>query len=335
VHPPGLGSVAPVTAATVSASAAGLATVTPSGTVLDTWYPAPRLGVPDGGRPGTTRIGALDLSGELGPDYGGLVRSDEARGVEIIAVRTVIPDLSAPPVDTHDVWLRLHLLSHRLITPNSANMTGAFGLLTNVAWTSAGPVEAATFNAHRLRAAVGHVTVFGVDKFPRMVDYVIPSGVRIADADRVRLGAHLAEGTTVMHEGFVNFNAGTLGPSMVEGRISQGVVVGADSDIGGGASIMGTLSGGGTEVISIGTGCLLGANAGIGISLGNDCIVEAGCYVTGGSRITLPDGSVVKARELSGRDGLLFRRNSVSGALEAVDRTGRAWGALNSELHAN
>jgi 2,3,4,5-tetrahydropyridine-2-carboxylate N-succinyltransferase len=324
-----------VTAATVSASAAGLATVTPSGTVLDTWYPAPRLGVPDGGRPGTTRIGALDLSGELGPDYGGLVRSDEARGVEIIAVRTVIPDLSAPPVDTHDVWLRLHLLSHRLITPNSANMTGAFGLLTNVAWTSAGPVEAATFNAHRLRAAVGHVTVFGVDKFPRMVDYVIPSGVRIADADRVRLGAHLAEGTTVMHEGFVNFNAGTLGPSMVEGRISQGVVVGADSDIGGGASIMGTLSGGGTEVISIGTGCLLGANAGIGISLGNDCIVEAGCYVTGGSRITLPDGSVVKARELSGRDGLLFRRNSVSGALEAVDRTGRAWGALNSELHAN
>ena len=263
------------------------------------------------------------------------MRSDEARGVEIIAVRTVIPDLSAPPTDTHDVWLRLHLLSHRLITPNSANMTGAFGLLTNVAWTSAGPVEAATFNAHRLRAAVGHVTVFGVDKFPRMVDYVIPSGVRIADADRVRLGAHLAEGTTVMHEGFVNFNAGTLGPSMVEGRISQGVVVGADSDIGGGASIMGTLSGGGTEVISIGTGCLLGANAGIGISLGNDCIVEAGCYVTGGSRITLPDGSVVKARELSGRDGLLFRRNSVSGALEAVDRTGRAWGALNSELHAN
>ena len=329
------GSVLPVTAATVSASAAGLATVTPSGTVLDTWYPAPRLGVPDGGKPGTTRIGALDLSGELGPDYGGLVRSDEARGVEIIAVRTVIPDLSAPPVDTHDVWLRLHLLSHRLITPNSANMTGAFGLLTNVAWTSAGPVEAATFNAHRLRAAVGHVTVFGVDKFPRMVDYVIPSGVRIADADRVRLGAHLAEGTTVMHEGFVNFNAGTLGPSMVEGRISQGVVVGADSDIGGGASIMGTLSGGGTEVISIGTGCLLGANAGIGISLGNDCIVEAGCYVTGGSRITLPDGSVVKARELSGRDGLLFRRNSVSGALEVVDRTGRAWGALNSELHAN
>jgi 2,3,4,5-tetrahydropyridine-2-carboxylate N-succinyltransferase len=324
-----------VTAAPVSASAAGLATVTPSGTVLDTWFPEPRLGAPESAKAGTTRLGALELSGELGPDYGGLVRIDEARGVEIIAVRTVIPDLSAPPVDTYDVWLRLHLLSHRLIRPNSANMTGVFGLLTNVAWTSAGPVEAASFNAHRLRAAVGHVTVYGVDKFPRMVDYVIPSGVRIADADRVRLGAHLAEGTTVMHEGFVNFNAGTLGTSMVEGRISQGVVVGADSDIGGGASIQGTLSGGGKEVVSIGTGCLLGANAGIGISLGNDCIVEAGCYVTAGSRVTLPDGSVVKARELSGRDGLLYRRNSVSGALEVVDRTGRAWGALNAELHAN
>lgn len=324
-----------MTAAPVSASAAGLATVTPSGTVLDTWYPEPRLGAPEGAASGTTRLGALELSGELGPDYGGLVRRDEARGVEVIAVRTVIADLSAPAVDTHDVWLRLHLLSHRLIRPNQANMDGVFGLLTNVAWTSAGPVEATGFNAHRLRAAVGHVTVFGVDKFPRMVDYVIPSGVRIADADRVRLGAHLAEGTTVMHEGFVNFNAGTLGPSMVEGRISQGVVVGADSDIGGGASIQGTLSGGGKEVISIGTGCLLGANAGIGISLGDDCIVEAGCYVTGGSLVTLPDGSVVKARELSGRDGLLYRRHSVSGALEAVGRKGRTWGALNAELHAN
>ncbi|MDQ1662548.1 MAG: 2,3,4,5-tetrahydropyridine-2,6-dicarboxylate N-succinyltransferase [Blastococcus sp.] len=238
----------------VSASAAGLATVTPSGTVLDTWYPEPRLGAAEGARPGTTRLGALELSGELGPDYGGLVRRDEARGVEIIAVRTVIPDLSAPPVDTHDVWLRLHLLSHRLVAPHGADLTGIFGLLTNVAWTSAGPVEAVGFNAHRLRAAVGNVTVFGVDKFPRMVDYVIPAGVRIADGDRVRLGAHLAEGTTVMHEGFVNFNAGTLGPSMVEGRISAGVVVGADSDIGGGASIMGTLSGGGSEVISIGSG---------------------------------------------------------------------------------
>ncbi|RBY85329.1 2,3,4,5-tetrahydropyridine-2,6-dicarboxylate N-succinyltransferase [Blastococcus sp. TF02A-26] len=317
-----------------SAVAAGLATLTRSGTVLDVWFPEPRLGAPDGAANGTEKLGALELSGELGPDYGGLVRTDDARGVEVVAVRTVIADLSAPPVDTYDVWLRLHLLSHRLIRPHGADLTGIFGLLTNVAWTSAGPVEAATFNAHRLRAAVGNVTVFGVDKFPKMTDYVIPSGVRIADADRVRLGAHLAEGTTVMHEGFVNFNAGTLGPSMVEGRISAGVVVGADSDIGGGASIMGTLSGGGKEVVSIGSGCLLGANAGVGISLGDGCVVEAGCYVTAGSVVSLPDGSRVKARELSGRSGLLFRRNSVSGALEALPRAGE-WGALNADLHKN
>ncbi len=317
-----------------SAVAAGLATVTRTGTVLDVWYPEPRLGAPAGAATGTAQLGALELSGELGPDYGGLVRTDDARGVEVVAVRTVIADLSVPAVDTHDVWLRLHLLSHRLIRPHGADMSGIFGLLTNVAWTSAGPVEAAGFNAHRLRAAVGNVTVFGVDKFPKMTDYVIPSGVRIADADRVRLGAHLAEGTTVMHEGFVNFNAGTLGPSMVEGRISAGVVVGADSDIGGGASIMGTLSGGGKEVVSIGSGCLLGANAGVGISLGDGCVVEAGCYVTAGSVVTLPDGSTVKARELSGRSGLLFRRNSVSGALEALPRSGE-WGALNADLHKN
>jgi 2,3,4,5-tetrahydropyridine-2-carboxylate N-succinyltransferase len=323
-----------VTTPPASASAVGLATLTTSGTVLDTWYPEPRLGAAEGSKPGTTRLGALELAGELGPDYGGLVRSDAARGVDVVAVRTVVPDLSAPPVDTYDVWLRLHLLSHRLIKPREANLDGIFGLLTNVAWTSAGPMEAPGFSVHRLRAAVGHVTVFGVDKFPRMVDYVVPSGVRIADADRVRLGAHLAEGTTVMHEGFVNYNAGTLGPSMVEGRISAGVVVGPDSDIGGGASIMGTLSGGGQEVVSIGSGCLLGANAGIGISLGDHCVVEAGCYVTAGSRVTLPDGSVVKARELSGRDGLLFRRNSVTGALEALPRTG-TWGELNAALHAN
>jgi 2,3,4,5-tetrahydropyridine-2,6-dicarboxylate N-succinyltransferase len=317
-----------------SAHAVGLATLTAAGTVLDTWYPRPALGAPDGAPAGTTRLGALELSGELGPDYGGLVRSDDARGVEIVAVRTVIPDLSAPPVDTHDVWLRLHLLSHRLVRPHGMDMSGVFGLLTNVAWTSAGPVEAAGFEPVRLRSAFGNVTVHGVDKFPRMVDYVVPTGVRIADGARVRLGAHLAEGTTVMHEGQVNYNAGTLGPSMVEGRISAGVVVGPDSDIGGGASIMGTLSGGGKEVVSIGSGCLLGANAGIGISLGDGCVVEAGCYVTAGSRVTLPDGSVVKARELSGRSGLLFRRNSVSGALEALPRQG-TWGALNADLHAN
>ena len=319
---------------TSGATAVGFATVTTAGTVLDTWYPTPRLGAPDGQPTGTRQIGILEAEGELGPDYGGLLRTDESRGVQVFPVRTVITDLAAPPVDAHDVYLRLHLLSHRLVRPHGMNVDGVFGLLTNVAWTSAGPVEAAGFSAVRMRAELGNVTVFSVDKFPRMVDYVVPAGVRIADADRVRLGAHLAEGTTVMHEGFVNFNAGTLGPSMVEGRISAGVVVGPDSDVGGGASIMGTLSGGGRQVISIGAGCLLGANAGIGISLGDRCVVEAGCYVTAGSRVTLPDGSVVKAAELSGRDGLLFRRNSVSGALEALPRDGD-WGALNAALHAN
>ncbi|MGY1830075.1 2,3,4,5-tetrahydropyridine-2,6-dicarboxylate N-succinyltransferase [Geodermatophilus sp. SYSU D01180] len=319
-----------------SAVAAGLATITASGTVLDTWYPSPALGGGDGPA-GTHQLGTLELGGELGHEFSGLVRTDDARGVEVVGVRTVVPDLDAPPADAHDVYLRLHLLSHRLVRPHGVNLDGVFGLLANVAWTSAGPVLATELTPARratLRAANGHVTVLSVDKFPRMVDYVVPSGVRVADADRVRLGAHLAEGTTVMHEGFVNYNAGTLGPSMVEGRISAGVVVGADSDIGGSASIMGTLSGGGREVVSIGTGCLLGANSGIGISLGDDCVVEAGCYVTAGSRITLPDGSVVKGRELSGRDGLLFRRNSVSGALEALPRSGQ-WGALNAALHAN
>ena len=215
-------------------------------------------------------------------------------------------------------------------------MDGAFALLANVVWTNAGPCAVDDFEETRarLQAAGQRVTVYGVDKFPRMVDYVVPPGVRIADGDRVRLGAHLADGTTVMHEGFVNFNAGTLGPSMVEGRISAGVVVGKDSDIGGGASIMGTLSGGGKEVISIGERCLLGANAGVGISLGDDCVVEAGCYVTAGTKVSLPDGRVVKALELSGSDHVLFRRNSVSGAIEAVPwKAGRI--ELNAVLHAN
>ncbi|CCH86596.1 Tetrahydrodipicolinate N-succinyltransferase [Modestobacter italicus] len=322
---------------TTGANGVGLATLTADGTVLDTWYPTPALSSADQGETGTQQIGVLELEGLLGPDYSGLVRSDEARGVQVIAVSTTIADLSAPPVDAYDVYLRLHLLSARLVRPRSIDLTGVFGLLANVAWTSAGPVLATELDAVRARtrvAAGGHLTVFGVDKFPRMVDYVVPAGVRIADADRVRLGAHLAEGTTVMHEGFVNYNAGTLGPSMVEGRISAGVVVDADSDIGGGASIMGTLSGGGKQVISIGKGCLLGANAGIGISLGDGCVVEAGCYVTAGSKVVLPDGSSVKAGELSGRDGLLFRRNSVSGALEALPRNGD-WGSLNAALHAN
>jgi 2,3,4,5-tetrahydropyridine-2-carboxylate N-succinyltransferase len=316
------------------AVAAGIATLTSSGTVLDTWYPSPALG--GDGPAGTHQLGTLELGSALGHEFSGLVRTDDTRGVEVVGVRTV-SDLDAPPVDAHDVYLRLHLLSHRLVRPREVDLDGIFGLLANVAWTTAGPVLATELTPARratLRALHGHVTVLSVDKFPRMVDYVLPSGVRVADADRVRLGAHLAEGTTVMHEGFVNYNAGTLGPSMVEGRISAGVVVGADSDIGGSASIMGTLSGGGTQVISIGSGCLLGANAGIGISLGDGCVVEAGCYVTAGSRVTLPDGSVVKARDLSGRDGLLFRRNSVTGALEALPRSGD-WGALNAALHAN
>ncbi len=302
------------------ASGTGLATVATDGTVLDTWYPAPALG-PD----------APDVTADLEP----LAGTDDARGVRTVVVRTAIASLADPPADASDAYLRLHLLSHRLVAPREVNLDGVFGVLANVVWTSQGPCPVPGFELTRARLrSRGPLAVYGVDKFPRMVDYVVPTGVRIADGDRVRLGAHLAEGTTVMHEGFVNYNAGTLGPSMVEGRISAGVVVGPDSDIGGGASIMGTLSGGGKEVVSIGSGCLLGANAGIGISLGDKCVVEAGCYVTAGSRITLPDGSVVKARELSGRDGLLFRRNSVTGALEALPRDGD-WGALNAELHKN
>lgn len=288
--------------------------------LLDVWYPSPALG-PD----------PVEVAGiERGTD------TDDIRGVRVVPVRTVIADLAAPPSDAADAYLRLHLISARLVAPRTINLDGIFGVLANVAWTSLGPVAIDRVDQARLRArAKGiHLTVYGVDKFPRMVDYVVPAGVRIADADRVRLGAHLAPGTTVMHEGFVNFNAGTLGASMVEGRISAGVVVDDGSDIGGGASIMGTLSGGGTHVISIGKGCLIGANAGVGISLGDGCVVEAGCYITAGSKVSLPDGEIAKARDLSGAHGLLFRRNSVTGALEAVARSG-SWGGLNAALHAN
>ncbi|MBB5779828.1 2,3,4,5-tetrahydropyridine-2,6-dicarboxylate N-succinyltransferase [Nonomuraea jabiensis] len=306
----------------------GLATIAADGTVLDTWFPAPELG--DAPATGTERLSAGE-AGELAE----LTGPDAARGVEVVAVRTGIAKLSEAPVDAHDVYLRLHLLSARLVRPHGVNLDGIFGLLANVAWTNFGPCPVPDFERTRLRLrARGAVTVYGVDKFPRMVDYVLPSGVRIADADRVRLGAHLASGTTVMHEGFVNFNAGTLGASMVEGRISAGVVVGDGSDVGGGASIMGTLSGGGKQVISIGERCLLGANAGIGISLGDDCVVEAGLYVTAGTKVTLPDGTVVKAAELSGSNGVLLRRNSQSGAVEAVPRTGGGI-ELNAALHAN
>ena len=257
------------------------------------------------------------------------------RGVRVMRASIVI-DTDAAPLSATDVYLRLHLLSHRLALPRTLNLDGAFGLLTNVAWTNLGPILPESIEKVRWdeRCSGRILTVHGVDKFPRMTDYVVPSGVRIADADRVRLGAHLASGTTVMHEGFCNFNAGTLGASMVEGRISAGVVVGNGSDIGGGASIMGTLSGGGKEVVSIGERCLLGANAGIGISLGDDCVVEAGLYVTGGTLVTLPDGEIVKGRTLSGASGLLFRRNSVSGAVEATQRSGN-WDGLNAALHKN
>ena len=303
---------------TQSAAGVGLATWWTGG-LLDVWYPQPGLGVEAQTVPG------LDAA----------ARPDDIRGVEVRTVRTVIEDLQAPPADVADAYLRLHLLSHRLVQPRTINLDGIFGILPNVAWTTRGPVALEQLGAARLRARTHgeHLVVLGVDRFPRMIDYVVPSGVRIADADRVRLGAHLAEGTVVMHEGFVNFNAGTLGTSMVEGRISAGVVVGDGSDIGGGASIMGTLSGGGQEVISVGRGCLIGANAGIGISLGDDCVVEAGTYVTGGARVTLPDGEVVKARDLSGVSGMLFRRNSTTGSLEALPRSG-TWGGLNSALHA-
>jgi 2,3,4,5-tetrahydropyridine-2-carboxylate N-succinyltransferase len=244
-------------------------------------------------------------------------------------------DLDSAPVDASDVYLRLHLLSHRLVQPHGLSLDGQFGLLANVVWTSRGPCAVEGFEATRLRLlADGAMAVYGVDKFPRMVDYVVPTGVRIADADRVRLGAHLESGTTVMHEGFVNFNAGTLGASMVEGRISAGVVVDDGSDVGGGASIMGTLSGGGSEVIRIGKRCLIGANAGTGISLGDDCVVEAGCYLTAGTKVTLEDGRVVKGRDLSGSSGLLFLRDSVSGAIIARARKGKTV-ELNAALHSN
>src|SRR3954469_2083890 len=303
----------------------GLATTSDEGVTLDTWYPDPQLGEP----PADATRHAVPAG------LAALEGSDPDRGVRTSVVRTVV-DLDARPAGVPDAYLRLHLLSHRLVAPHGVDLTGLFGVLVNVAWTNYGPCPVEGFERARLRllARGPRVEVFGVDKFPRMTDYVVPSGVRIADADRVRLGAHLAAGTTVMHEGFVNFNAGTLGHSMVEGRISAGVVVGDGSDIGGGASIQGTLSGGGTTVISIGERCLLGANSGLGIPLGDDCIVESGLYLTAGTLVKLPDGEIVKARELSGADNLLFRRHSQTGAVEAVPRTG-SWGGLNAALHAN
>jgi 2,3,4,5-tetrahydropyridine-2-carboxylate N-succinyltransferase len=307
-----------------TAWAYGLATTDADGRVLDTWYPEPALGdAPTSASPSHAMTALTGTHGTAGD-----------RGVRIEVVLTEI-DLDAEPKTVPDVYLRLHLLSHRLIQPHGCNLDGIFGVLPNVVWTNLGPCAVEGFEQTRLALRHKHnVIVFGVDKFPRMTDYVLPTGVRIADADRVRLGAHLAAGTTVMHEGFVNYNAGTLGASMVEGRISAGVVVDDGSDVGGGASIMGTLSGGGKEQIRVGKRCLIGANAGIGISLGDDCVVEAGTYVTAGSKLTLPDGRVIKAARLSGEPGWQFWRNSVTGALEARPRSGGGV-ELNDALHAN
>ncbi|MFM1864520.1 MAG: hypothetical protein RL677_300 [Actinomycetota bacterium] len=304
---------------TLSASAIGFATEF-NGEILEVFYPAPSLG----------------LNPNLVNDFDSTLGLDQIRGVSRIQVETVITDLSEKPTDVADAYLRLHLLSHRLVKPRSINLDGIFAVLPNLAWTNLGAVLPSELNNVKSRALSNQVPFFvlSVDKFPRMIDYVIPSGVRIADGDRVRLGAYLASGTTVMHEGFVNFNAGTLGASMVEGRISAGVVIGDGSDIGGGASIMGTLSGGGKEVISVGEKSLIGANSGIGISIGNNCVVEAGLYVTAGSKVSLPDGTSTKAAALSGEDNLLFRRNSQTGAIEVVSRT-NSWGGLNTALHAN
>ena len=302
-----------------SAWGVGLATIAADGTTLDTFFRH------------------LGLGSEVPANTPTETQSttDENRGVAIMPTTLVI-DTDAAPTSATDVYLRLHLLSHRICLPRTINLDGAFGLLTNVAWTSIGPVALNTLDdvRYNLLRQGQHLVVHGVDKFPRMTDYVVPSGVRIADASRVRLGAHLASGTTVMHEGFCNFNAGTLGASMVEGRISAGVIVGDGSDVGGGASIMGTLSGGGKEVISIGEKCLLGANSGLGISLGDNCVIEAGTYITAAAKVKLPDGEIVKAGTLSGASNLLFRRNSLDGGLEVVLRTG-TWGGLNSILHAN
>lgn len=314
---------------TSSAWGQGLATTASDGTVLDTWFPKPQLGQ----RPATVDpwIAPADLEALAG--------SDGRRGVRLDFV-TVDIDLDAAPGSTSDAYLRLHLLSHLLVKPNTINLDGIFAQLPTVAWTNAGPVLASDFERLRLALQRAGITAHSVDKFPRLVDYVVPAGVRIGDANRVRLGAHLSPGTTVMHEGFVNFNAGTLGSSMVEGRISQGVVVGDGADIGGGASIMGTLSGGGTQRVAIGARALLGANSGVGISIGDDTVVEAGLYVTAGTKVVvIADGegsadarTTVKAEVLSGVPNLLFRRNSLTGAVEVLPRSGSGV-ELNAALH--
>lgn len=313
----------------------GLATIAADGSILDTWYPVGAFAVGAGGV--IDKGGKADGAGDLERLLRDAEHADAVRGVTVTQVDIAIDSLAAPPATVPDAYLRLHLLSARLVEPNSINVDGIFRVLPNNAWTSLGPVRPGDVPAVRLRAraAGAQLHVHGVDRFPRMTDYVVPDGVRIADANRVRLGAYLAPGTVVMQEGYCNFNAGTLGASMVEGRISQGVVVGDGSDIGGGASIMGTLSGGGAVRVTLGERCLIGANAGVGIPLGDDCIIEAGLYVTAGTKVALlVDGerSVVAARALAGASGLLFRRHSLTGEVQALPHTG-TWSGLNSALH--
>ena len=301
----------------------GLATLSNDNTLLDVWFPATHLGEP----PADTSGLASDLEAQAGHD----AVLDVTRTVVLTQV-----DLDEPVADTADAYLRLHLLSHLVVAPNTISLDNLIPSLPINVWTNRGPVTPDEFNRHRGAFRGAGVVALGLDKFPRLLDYVSPEKVRIADGARVRLGAHLAPGTTVMHAGFVNFNAGTLGTSMVEGRISQGVIVGDGSDIGGGASIMGTLSGGGTQRVVIGEGALLGANSGVGISIGDNSVVEAGLYVTAGTKLTFIDSDeprIIKAVELSGEPNILFRRNSQSGIVEAVRRRGKGI-ELNAQLHA-
>lgn len=328
------------------ASGLGMATVHDDGTVLEVWFPQASLDadtaqqVRDAAGDGVAHPDGNPFDGDLGTAFDRLRRAADHEAplpdISYRPVSCVLDDLDAPPQDSIDVYLRLRLLSQRLVQPHGLNVEGTFGLLANVAWTHRGPTPAETVDDLRmwLAARGDRLSIRSVDKFPRMTDHLVPSGVRIGNADRVRLGAHLAEGTTIMHEGFVNFNAGTLGAAMIEGRISAGVVIGDGSDLGGSASVMGTLSGGGSEVIRIGEGCLVGANAGVGISLGDGCVVEAGLYVTAGTKVTTQEGDVIPARTLSGRSGLLFRRNSMTGRVEVLEREGE-WGSLNAQLHDN
>ncbi len=347
----------------------GIATESTNGQIMDVFYPSPQLQSQpftcallanavgwdtesatyrielDVLRQISTTLEEIERNEEFGESAAAslsavaeAVEKSDVPGGNKIAVAAIIANPEHPPIDAIDTYLRLHLLSTRLVPPHGIDLSGVFGKLTNCVWTNLGPFAVENFSSQRIQllAEGKEVHVHGLDKFPRMTDYVVPSGVRIADANRVRLGAHLAEGTTVMHEGFCNFNAGTLGSSMIEGRISAGVVIGDGSDVGGGASIMGTLSGGGSEVISVGSDCLIGAEAGIGISLGDNCVVEAGLYVTAGTLVSVPDGTTVKAKSLSGMSDLLFRRNSITGAVEALLRgENSSWQGLNEELHNN